>query len=346
MTDNPSASGPRLGKLESVELREVWAHEARDFTPWLLANAEALGEVLDMDLEITAAEHPVGGFSLDLVGKDLRTNERVIVENQLEGTDHSHLGQLLTYAAGTDATNVVWVAQEFREEHRAALDWLNGRTDSTTRFFGVEVAAVRIGDSLPAPLFRVVAQPNDWGKTVRTTAQAHDELGERGQFYVAFWESYLTALREANLAWTKARKSPTQNWFPMPSGATGAEYIVSFSRQGLLSELFFGHPDPEVNRRRFERLLGMRDDLEKVYGGSLEFEPLEGRKGCRIGVRRPGDIADRGNWPLFIKWFVDTQGQLRAAVTAAGGVGGVGMADPRGQFSGDEAGEPGRTHPA
>jgi hypothetical protein len=150
------------------------------FTPWLLSNAQHLGEALGMELELTGAEHPVGSFSLDLIGRDLSTGERVIVENQLEKTDHGHLGQLLTYAAGVeDVTNIVWVAPTFQPEHRAALDWLNTRTDESTRFFGVEVSAVRISGSPYAPLFRLISQPNDWQKTIKSASQPSQGLSSR-----------------------------------------------------------------------------------------------------------------------------------------------------------------------
>ncbi|HVV12015.1 DUF4268 domain-containing protein [Amycolatopsis sp.] len=304
-----------------MPLREVWLHEARDFTPWLLANADALGEALDMDLAIAAAEHPVGDFSLDLVGTDLRTDERVIIENQLEATDHSHLGQLLTYAAGTDAVNVVWVAKEFREEHRAALDWLNARTDPDTRFFGIEVSAVRIGGSLPAPLFRVTAQPNDWGKSVRTRTHSHDgNTTDRNLLYAEFWDRYLDALREAGLPWTRARKGPQQNWLPAPSGVSYVDFTVSFGRQGPLSEIYFGHPEPEVNTKRFNQIMVAREKLETTYGTTLSFEPLDGRKGCRIGDRRAGSIINQPEWPTYIEWFIDSQRRLRSAVAAVGGI--------------------------
>lgn len=228
-----------------VALREVWAHEALAFTPWLLANADALGEALDMDLEITTAEHPVGGFSLDLIAADRRSNELVIIENQIETTDHAHLGQLLTYAGGTDPVNIVWIAAEFRDEHRAALDWLNQRTDADTRFFGVEVRAVRIGDSLPAPLFHVVAKPNDWGKSIRTQARSQEGVAsEKNLLYATFWERYLTRVANEHPDWTRARKPPAQNWFPTPSGASHVQYTVSFGRRGLQSELYFDHPEP------------------------------------------------------------------------------------------------------
>lgn len=321
MIDDSTPPAPRFGRIETVELREVWAHEAQEFTPWLLENADALGEALDMDLEITTAEHPVGAFSLDLVGTDARTNESVIIENQLETTDHNHLGQLLTYAAGVDTVNIVWLAKQFREEHRAALDWLNTRTDPDTRFFGVEVSVVRIGDSMHAPWFRLVVQPNDWKKTVRSNNSVRSqEVSDLNLLYAEFWDQYIAAMHNAQLSWTRARKAPKQNWFDTPSGVTGAGFVASFSRDGLLSELYFGDPDPAVNDFRFERLQQSRKLLESEYDGPLAFEPLDKRKGCRIGDRSPGAITEKDRWPEFINWFIDSQRHLRAAVDAAGGI--------------------------
>jgi hypothetical protein len=161
---------PLIGRLVPVAHRQVWPHEALDFTPWLLANSDVLSEVLALDLDLEAAEHPVGDFSLDLIGVDRVSGGRVIVENQLQTSDHTHLGQIMTYAAGTEASHIVWVAPFFRPEHRRALEWLNGRTDEETRFFAVQIDAVRIGDSPVAPLMTLVVQPNDWGKQVRASA--------------------------------------------------------------------------------------------------------------------------------------------------------------------------------
>lgn len=193
MTSVDASKGlPMLGKLELLDVRQVWKHEAHTFTPWLLANADVLGELLGMDLVLSSAEHPVGGFSLDLIGVNETTNETVIIENQLTKTDHGHLGQLLTCAGGTDPVNVVWIATEFREEHRAALDWLNGRTDGNTRFFGIEISAVRIGESVPAPLMRLVAQPNNWGKKVKAIAKGDTAASDRAMAYQEFWKPSAT----------------------------------------------------------------------------------------------------------------------------------------------------------
>jgi hypothetical protein len=149
-----------LGRLREVPLREVWNHEALDLTPWLLTHADTLMDVLGIDLELFGSEHPVGSFAVDLVGRDQTHDCVLVVENQLTPTDHDHLGKLMTYAAGTDAKTVVWIAPTFRDEHRQALDLLNDLAGDRAHFFGIELAVVAIGDSAPAPLLRLRAQPN------------------------------------------------------------------------------------------------------------------------------------------------------------------------------------------
>lgn len=314
----------QLGRLTDVPLREVWTHEAHEFTPWLLENADALGTVLGMDLELAQAEHPVGSYSLDLLGSDLASNEPVIIENQLEATDHLHLGQLLTYAAGTEAVNIVWISAHFRSEHRAALDWLNQRTDVGTRFFGVEVSAVRIEASPPAPLFRLIVQPNDWGKKIRTRAQAHEGgASERAMRYLEFWEAFLDRLREEHPGWSRATTAPRQNWFPMAVGISGAAYNCSFGRRGLVSEIYLQDPEPAVNEARFDALFRQREKVEEAYGGQLSWERLEGRKGCRIADLCDGDIDSTEDWSHYLDWFLDAQLRLRAAIDAVGGIPGM-----------------------
>src|SRR5262245_40043571 len=154
---------PPLGRLESVDLRKIWTSEASDFTPWLARpeNIAELANTLDMDLEVEAQERAVGPFRADILCKDISTNRWVLIENQLERTDHHHLGQLLTYASGLEAVTIVWIAARFTEKHRSTLDWLNKITDDRFRFFGLEVELWRIGDSPAAPKFNVVSKPND-----------------------------------------------------------------------------------------------------------------------------------------------------------------------------------------
>lgn len=273
-----------LGRLITVPLREVWAHEAHDFTPWMLANANVLGDVLGMDLDLSHAEHPVGGFSLDLIGLDTATGERVIVENQLQVSDHGHLGQLLTYASGTEATNIVWVASSFRDEHRAALDWLNARTDENTRFFAVEVSAVRIGSSPPAPLLRLVAAPNDWNKLVKKSTY---QGGERAGLYLEFWGIFLARLHADRPSWTRATKPTNANWITLPSGTSGVLFGTNFRPMGLCSEIYYGGPSAETNAARFQALMSHKADVEAMFGAELEWDD---RPGVSVVAWRPTEL--------------------------------------------------------
>ena len=159
-----------LGRLQRVDLRTIWTSEPVQFTPWLARpeNLEILGETLGLELELEAQEKEVGSFRADIVCRDIGTGSSVLIENQLEQTDHDHLGKLLTYAAGLQAVTVVWLAERFRDEHRAALDWLNDITHEESRFFGLEIELWRIGDSPAAPKFNIVSMPNDWSRSVRS----------------------------------------------------------------------------------------------------------------------------------------------------------------------------------
>lgn len=183
-----AASKPILGRLTRVDLRNIWTSESSDFTPWLAReeNLAVLGDALGIDLELEAQEKAVGPFRADILCKDIGTGAWVLVENQLERTDHSHLGQLLTYASGLEAVTIVWIAARFTEEHRSTLDWLNKITDESFRFFGLEVELWRIGDSPAAPKFNIVSKPNDWPPKTgsrmarRMSRQAHLRMPDSG----------------------------------------------------------------------------------------------------------------------------------------------------------------------
>ena len=138
-----------------------------NFTPWLEENIDTLGSALGLKLEVISREASVGEFSLDLLVRDLDNSRTGIIENQYNQTDHTHFGQLLTYAGGLDASIVIWISEHVREEHRAALDWLN-RTNTETQFFAVEVEVLRIDDSRPAPIFPTGRIPQRMAKGYAT----------------------------------------------------------------------------------------------------------------------------------------------------------------------------------
>ena len=308
-----------LGRLTAIPPKEVWAHEAYDFTPWLLQNVDVLADLLGMDLELDVAEHPVGSFSLDLLGRDLSDDSVVIVENQLEQSDHIHLGQILTYAAGTNPTTIVWITTGFRPEHRAALDWLNEHTDRATRFFGVEIVVVKIGNSEPAPNFKLVAEPNDWGKQVRAAAEG--EMTQRSKLYWDFWEEFLTRIRTSHPEWTNAKASTPTSWYDLPAGTSGAALSTVFTRNGLTVQLYFNDSDRAVNLARFNALFAKKDQFEQALGEEAVWDEMGGRKSTRVYVMSPfGDVADVDQWPAMLDWLLERHARLRGAVEAVGGV--------------------------
>ena len=199
----------QLGRLERVELRDIWVSEASEFTPWLARpeNIAELGMALNIDLELEAQEKAVGPFRADILCKDIGTDRWVLIENQLERTDHIHLGQLLTYASGLEAVTIIWIAARFTEEHRATLDWLNKITDESFRFFGLEVELWRIGNSPAAPKFNIVSKPNDWSQSVAHAARVIDdaELSETRIKQRAYWAALNTALIAAGGPVTKGK---------------------------------------------------------------------------------------------------------------------------------------------
>jgi hypothetical protein len=242
-----------LGRLTTVPPREVWTHEALNFTPWVLQNVDVLSDLLGMDLVLDVAEHPVGDFSLDILGRDQSDDSVVIVENQLEQSDHLHLGQILTYAAGTNPKTTVWITTGFRPEHRAAFDWLNEHTDPDTRFFGVEIEVVRIGDSAPAPNFKLVVEPNDWEKQVKA-ATATGAMTEKSKLYWDFWERFRSRVVAEHPGWTNRKTSTRDSWYSFPTGTSAATLESTFTQKGLAVQLYFGDTDPSINTARFEAL--------------------------------------------------------------------------------------------
>jgi len=298
-----TTSAIELGTLRRVELRGIWKHEAMDFTPWLVQNIDLVGQVLGLDLEVVGREQAVGDFAVDILARDLGRDKRVIIENQLEETDHSHLGQLLTYSAGLEAEVVVWVSRKFREEHRQVLDWLN--RGASTEYFGVVVELVQIDDSKPAVNLRLVASPNNWSRRSMNTGPSGDSNGKYGR-YQQFFQILIDELRE-KYRFTNARIGQAQNWYSFTTGTKGFQYGVSFAAGGRLrTELYIDLGESALNTAGFEALRKERATLETQFGEPLEWENLEGRRACRVAIYRPGSIEDSAaSLEEYQKWAID-----------------------------------------
>jgi hypothetical protein len=303
-----------LSRLETMDPRDVWSDEARDFTPWLMENAQYLGEVLGIDVEFEAREHPVGAFSLDIFGRDI-TNECVlIVENQLADTDHKHLGQLLTYAAGTDAATIVWVAPRFRDEHRQALEFLNNKVGDEARFFGVEVSVVRIGDSPPAPMFNLIAKPSEWRSQI-AAAQTNYELSEKRELYRSFWTKYLDAVHARHPSATNVRSASTRNWTHINYLRKGINISLAFlSKSQVICEVYIDLFDAEKNSAVLNALQEHRDEVEKAVGETLQWDDVPLKRACRIRAITNGDVSDEAGHQALIDWMMDHQLKIKAVI--------------------------------
>lgn len=299
---------PSLAKIERVDLREAWPNEARGFTPWLAENIGELGEALGMDLELRQTEASVGGYSLDVLATDLNQNRPVIIENQLETTNHDHLGKLITYAAGYEANVIVWLTRDFRDEHRQALDWLNRRTDKDTEFFGVVVELLKIDGSRPAPQFRTVATPNDWRKEAAAKVRGDAPVASvRGERYREFFQPLIDILREKH-KFTNVRKAQPQNWYSFSAGyGQRITYGANFTGQKQARiEVYIDDGDNNRNIWLLERLEEHRGEIESSLGETLDWQRLENRRACRIAIDRPGSIEDDADTLAEVQdWMID-----------------------------------------
>jgi hypothetical protein len=300
-------SGNSLGRLEKVALRDIWMSEASDFSPWLARkeNIDILSAALGIELEVEARERPVGPFRADILCKDIGTNRWVLIENQLERTDHTHLGQLLTYASGLEAVTIVWIAAQFTEEHRSTLDWLNRITDESFRFFGLEVELWRIGDSLAAPKFNIISKPNDWSHSVAQAARAIDDsdLSETRLQQLAYWTAFDKALASLGGPINAGRTPQPKHWMSYSIGRShfNLAAVMIRHKKRVQAELYI----KGTNAKAFYHLLAeKKDEIERELGFSLTWEELPERQDSRILVRLDAaDPENEADWSRQHEWL-------------------------------------------
>jgi hypothetical protein len=292
-----------LGKLERIPLRKAWAHEAGQFTPWLAQadNLTMLAESLGLgELELVGTEHPVGGFKVDILCTD--DGGKVIIENQLEKTNHTHLGQILTYAAGVGARKVIWLAESFRTEHVAALDFLNQHTTDELDFFAVEIELWRIGDSPMAPSFNVVAKPNGWAKTGQQNAKAAATTTPTKQRQLKFWTGWQSWLQAKGSA-LRPQKPLPQHWTNIALGRSGIHLQATVnsreSRVGI--EVYIDHDN---SKAMFKQLQEHQAAIDTALDAKLEWMELPNGHACRIlQVRADSPLDDEAQWPSYFAWL-------------------------------------------
>jgi len=301
-----------LGRLRHVtDPREVWLSESGDFTPWLAENIDVLADALGMSLTVIATEVIVGDFRLDIHAED-SDGRTVVIENQLQHTDHGHLGQCLVYASGLTAGTIVWVSPRFRDEFRLALDWLNERTDVEVDFFGVEVGVVQIGDTGPrAPVFDVVSRPNDWQKELKTTgeaakAQSVSPLNAARQDFFAEVLTEVIAQRPAIRMPARGR----DNWVSFASGPFGY-WALSVAQDGSLrAEAYLDSGEKTRNKALFDELAAEQAGWETKLGFAASFERLDDKRASRIAAYHAFSLDDDASRAQALKWAVATLVQM------------------------------------
>ena len=297
-----------LSKLKKIDLREEWQHEATDFTNWLAQdeNLQLLSEEIGIDISLVQTEASVGKFSVDILAEEDNTGRKIVIENQLETTNHDHLGKIITYASGFDAEIVIWIVKDVRDEHKQAVDWLNEHTDDKINIFAIRMELWQIGDSPYAPKFHVVSKPNDWAKAIKTSTSRSD-LSDRRLMQLEFWTQFkeYAASHQSSL---RLRKAYPQHWYDLSIGNSKSHLslVVDADNEQIRCEFYI--PD---SKPLFKALRENKDSIEAKLPHKLEWMELEGKKASRIRTVHTIDVASNENWEASFHWLMDTAQQFQ-----------------------------------
>lgn len=290
-----------LGKLEKVDLREVWKHEATDFTNWLAQeeNLSLLSDEIGIDICLIQTEASVGKFNVDILAEEENTGRKIVIENQLELTDHDHLGKIITYASGYDAEIIIWIVRNIRDEHKQAVDWLNEHTDDKINIFAIKMELWKIGDSPCAPKFYVVSQPNDWAKAVKKTT-TQSGLSDTKNLQLEFWTNFKEFVRDNNGNF-RLRKPNPQHWYDISIGCSNAHICLTVNSQTkqLGCEIYINDSKP-----LFHALESQKESIQNELGLELHWHLLPEKKASRIRYFSSGDITKTDQWENYFAWFM------------------------------------------
>lgn len=300
-----------FGRLTEVNVRELWKHEQYDFSNWLAKkeNIEMLNEVLGLTLTDVNKEAYVGSYRCDLVATDETTGIKVIIENQLESSNHDHLGKIITYASGLDAKVVVWIVTDAREEHRSAMEWLNNNTNKEINFFLIELHAYKIGDSLPAPKFEIVEKPNDFIKNAKG-ANGSDDMNRSQSERLVFWTEFNTVVTSRGKPFN-IRKASTDHWYDVSIGTSKARISITLvNKEGFVGvELYI-----DGEKALFDSLFSQREEIEKELQFPLDWQRLDNKKASRILLKIEGlNFDDHSNYSLLMNDIIDKVIAMRTA---------------------------------
>lgn len=293
----------KLGKLQEIDIRTVWKHEQYDFSKWLATdeNIQELGDTLNLSLTDVETEKFVGNYRCDIICKDELTGKMVLIENQLEPTNHDHLGKIITYASGLDAAVVVWIVSSARDEHASAIEWLNKHTDDEISFFLLEVHAYKIGNSDPAPQFKIIEQPNDFVKTVKTVTQ-NTALNEARKYYLEFWSQFNDILEQRGRPFNK-RKASTDHWYNIAIGSSEAQLEIDLVNKENRIRIGMWISN---NKELFDLMRQRHEEIEADLGEKLIWERLDGKKASRIFLYISGlNFKEQDNYQQLMNDAID-----------------------------------------
>lgn len=300
----------KISRLEKVPLRELWRHEARGFTHWLADNLDLLGEKVGFHLTFVKREASVGPFSADILAEDSSGNP-VIIENQLEHTNHDHLGKVITYLSNLDAKTAIWITSDPRPEHEKAIHWLNEMLPADTAFFLIKVEAYQIDGSAPAPMFTIVAGPSPASKQI---GDEKKELAERHVLRLEFWKQLLE--KAGPMTPSFANRSPTKdNWISVGAGKSGFSYGYTVRMDDAQIEMFIDLGNAERNKRIFDNMLAQKEQIEALFGKPLDWQRLDNKQGCRIRyIFDGGGLLHKEKWAELQKAMIDGMVDFQKAI--------------------------------
>lgn len=304
-------SNIEFGKLEEIKnLRKYWKDEASDFTPWLAKEeniallSEAIGIEEISDIEI---ESPVGSFKVDIYASETGTDRKIIIENQLEETNHGHLGKLITYASGKSANIIIWIVKEAREEHRAAIEWLNNHTDDEIGFFLCEIKIYKIGNSNLAVKFEVIQRPNEWAKEVK-----NKDLTQTQQLRYEYWTAYndYSSKNKKYVDEFNKRKPSKFAWTDLSIGYSYCNMRIWRTKDTIQVQLYI--PD---NKELFDKLYNKKDDIEKEIEIKFHWQNHDDKKSSHITIERNAEFDDREKWEEQFNWIMETAIKMKKTFT-------------------------------
>ncbi len=298
-----------IGKLKEVDIRNLWKHEQYDFSEWLSQseNIKLLDDILGLTLTDITKEAYVGSYRCDIFAKDESSGIKVIIENQLEASNHDHLGKIITYASGLDAEVIVWIVKQAKEEHRSAIEWLNNNTNNNVNFFLIELHAYTIENSVPAPFFEVIEKPNGFIKNSKINGE-QDNLNKSQSERLEFWNRFNEILIDRGKPFN-VRKATTDHWYDVALGTSEAHVSINLvNKESVVCiDLYIND-----NKELFDSLYSKKDIIENDLGFKLIWDRLDNGKASRIKYKIKGlNYDNHSNYDELMNQVIDTAIKMR-----------------------------------